>query len=340
MNNLILKIIFMLSVIAHLPADGKIQIRLASIAPQSTDWGRALDRMTKEWAAATGGQVELIVYHNGMLGSDESEMLKKLRVNQIQGAVFTSLGMNGITKKVFTLSAPFLIRNDNEMDYILEKLGGELEETIVSSGFQLVAWSRVGWIRFFSRRPVSVPSDLKQQILGGSNDSQELQNLLKSMGYTIIVVANTDMLAALSTGKVDSYYVIPAYAAAMQIFGTAKNMLPLDIAPVMGGMVINQMAWRRIPDKYKSKLLEISRRIAKENDGGARKLNDNAVEIMKRNGLVVSAITPAQGRLWFDEAEQAITKTISSRSSALDADIYRRTNALLRDYRTLNPQGR
>ncbi|GMO27173.1 MAG: TRAP transporter substrate-binding protein DctP [Spirochaetaceae bacterium] len=312
----------------------KVKIKLASIAPKSTDWGRALDKMANEWSAATGGDVEIIVYHNGVLGSDEAEVLKKLRMNQIQAAVFTSAGMSAISKKIWTLSAPFLIRSDEEMDYVLPNVSEEFETEMEASGFKLISWSRVGWIKFFSRRPAAVPSELKSQTIGGNSSITELNNILKNMGYTLLPVANNDMLVALTSGKIDSYYLMPAYAAAMQIFGIAKNMLPLDIAPVIGGIVMNQSAWRQIPERHKNKLLQIARRIAKENDIGAQKLNNNAIETMKRNGLVVTSLSKAQEQLWFGEAEAAMPSMLSARGSVLDAGVYRRVDSLLRDYRS------
>ncbi|MDR2467585.1 MAG: TRAP transporter substrate-binding protein DctP [Spirochaetaceae bacterium] len=311
-----------------------IQIKLASIAPEATAWGRALNQMAKEWAAATGGEVRLIVYHNGMLGSAEGEVLKKLRMNQVQAAVFTSVGMNGISKKIFTLSAPLLVRNDEEMDYVLSSLGPDLEQTIEQSGFKLAAWSRVGWIRFFGRQPISAPDDLRKQKLAAPDDMPELSNIFKSMGYTCIPVSYNDTLIALSSNKVDAVFQVPPFVAAMQIFGVAKNMCQLDVAPVLGGIVMNQATWKRIPDKYKPRLIEIARKIARENDAGAKKLTSDAIDIMRRNGLVTNPFSAPDEQLWVDEVRKAIPEMLEVRDSVLDQDIYHRTEALLQTVRS------
>ncbi|MDR2509171.1 MAG: TRAP transporter substrate-binding protein DctP [Spirochaetaceae bacterium] len=310
-----------------------VEVRLASIAPENSAWGKALNQMAVEWKAATGGQVILRVWHNGVLGGEEAVILQKLRTNQIQAAVFTSSGMSNISKKLFTLSAPFLIRNDDEMNYVLENVGGSLEEEIERSGFQLVAWSRIGWIRFFSRYPVSVPADLKRQKLSGSSDTPELSNMFKTMGYTVVTTSFSDLLVALNSGTIDAIYQIPPFVASMQLFGIIKNMMPLDIAPVMGGIVINQATWRRIPERYRAKILEISRRIASENDDGARQLSADSVSIMQRYGLVSTPLTKAQEQLWIDEASTAIPAMMNDRNSALDAGIYRSIQNLLSAYR-------
>jgi TRAP-type C4-dicarboxylate transport system substrate-binding protein len=311
----------------------KVRIRLASLAPETTAWGKALNQMKKEWEAATGGDVELIVHHNGALGSDESEVLKKLRANAVQAAVFTSVGMNSISKKVFTLSCPFLVRSDDEIRYILSNVSGELEAGIESEKFKLIAWAHLGWIRFFGREPIRTPADLKKQTVVGPPDMPELNNMFKSLGYTVVPTAYNDTLMVLSSKKGDAVFQLPAFVAAYQLFGVAKNMLPLDISPVMGGIVMNEAGWRRIPDKYKQKLLEISRRIAQDIDKGSAAMSAEAVRTMERNGLVESSPSAADKQLWINEMESAMPSFVGGRNPIADPVLYQRISDLLKTYR-------
>ena len=312
----------------------KVRIRLASLAPEATAWGKALNTMAVEWAKATGGEVELTVHHNGALGSDEGEVLKKLRADMVQAAVFTSVGMNSISKKIFTMSCPFLIRNDAEMRYVLDDLGAELESAIESEKFKLVAWSRVGWIRFFGRNPIRTPADLKKQTIVGPPDMPELNNMFKSLGYTVVPTSYNDTLMVLSSKKADAVFQIPPFVAAFQLFGVAKNMLPLDISPVMGGIVMNERGWRKIPDKYKPKLIEISRRIALEIDKGSTAMSEEAIKTMERNGLVPSSPSADDERLWINEMEAAMPLFTGGRSPIADPVLFRRISELLKKYRS------
>jgi TRAP-type C4-dicarboxylate transport system substrate-binding protein len=131
----------------------KVTIKLASLVPENTPWGSALNRMAAEWAAATKGEVSLMVYHNGSAGS-EVDTLRKLKMNQIQAAILTSFGLNTITPEILTMSAPFLIRNNTELDLVLNDLKPELERRINEKGFYTLAWSKAGWVKFFSKAPV------------------------------------------------------------------------------------------------------------------------------------------------------------------------------------------
>jgi TRAP-type C4-dicarboxylate transport system substrate-binding protein len=307
-----------------------VEIKLASIIPDNTDWSRALDRLAKEWYNATNGQVVVSVYHGGQLGSVEKDVLRKLKGNTIQAAVFTSAGLSLITPEVLTLSAPFFIRNDNELNYALSAVKDDLENKINKDYFML-AWAKSGWLKIFSRNPVRVPADLKSQIVGSLNEIPVMNTAFKSMGFQLQTTDFNSVIISLNSGKVDAVYQTPAYAAPSQIFGVAKNMLNLNIAPIMGGVVINQQTWRRIDDAYKPKLIAIIKEIEREFSDAITKLENEAIQVMSKNGLNIVTITPTQEQAWYDEVGGKIPALANDR--IFNRSLYNKINALLQDYR-------
>ncbi|MDR1072674.1 MAG: TRAP transporter substrate-binding protein DctP [Treponema sp.] len=307
-----------------------VEIKLASIIPDNTDWSRALDRLAKEWYSATNGQVVVSVYHGGQLGSVEKDLLRKLKGNTIQAAVFTSAGLSLIAPEALTLSAPFFIRNDNELNYVLDAVKDDLEQKINKDYFML-AWAKSGWLKVFSRRPVRVPADLKSQIVGSVSEIPVMNTAFKSMGFQLQPADYNSIIISLNSGKIDAVYQTPAYAAPSQIFGIAKNMMDLNIAPIMGGVVINQQTWKRIDDTYKPKLLAIVKQIEQEFDNAVAKLEDEAVQIMSKNGLNIVTLTPAQEQVWYNEVGSKIPALANDK--IFSRSLYTKINALLQDYR-------
>ncbi|MDR2659461.1 MAG: TRAP transporter substrate-binding protein DctP [Spirochaetaceae bacterium] len=297
-------------VISHLAAQKKtVTIKLASLAPENTPWGAALNKMAADWSAATGGAVKLVVYHNGVAGG-ESDVLRKLRLNQIQAAVFTSAGMNLISPDIITLSCPFLIRTDYELDVVLGKLRTKLEDGINKAGFVTLAWSKVGWVRFFSRKPVYVPADMKKQKLAVGNDMPSLNDAFRTMGYQLVETNLSDVLVSLNSGSIDAVFQSPVNAAVSQVFGIAKNMSTLRIAPFMGAIVMNRAAWRSIPNEYKGTLMNIGREIENQNDENVRKMEDDAVEAMLKNGLIINECTPDQEQEWINDVNRVMPQLL------------------------------
>jgi TRAP-type C4-dicarboxylate transport system substrate-binding protein len=307
----------------------KTLIKLASLAPEATPWGEALNQMAKEWSEASNGEVELRIYHNAVAGN-ESDVLRKLKQNQIQAAVFTSFGMNTINPQIMTLSCPFFIRDDTELDLVLEALKPELEAGINNAGFYMLAWSKAGWARFFSKTPVFVPDDIKKLKVGTSEDAPELTNAFKMMGYQMVPIGQNDVVVGLNSGRIEALYQSPVNAAGLQLFGIARYMASVNIAPIMGGIVMNQSAWAAIPERYKPELLRIIKRIEGEMDNAIQQLDADAIKAMTGYGLTINTVSAEQERLWREDVERALPSLLGT---TFNAGIYEKITAIVNAHR-------
>ena len=307
----------------------KTVLKIASLVPENTAWGQALNAMSREWSVATNGNVELIIYHGGIIG-EEDDVVRKLRLNQIQGAVLTSLGINLISPEVMSLSTPFLIRNDEELTLALDTFKPELDVNISKAGFYMLVWAKAGWVKIFSRNPVLVPADLKRQKVGVPPTMPELIQAFKTMGYQVVPQGYNDMLVGLNSGAIDAVYLSPVYVGALQLFGIAKHMTTLNLAPILGGIVLNQRGWRAVPDEYKPKLIEITRNIERNLSSSIQGLENDAIKTMTNYGLITHSINASQEQLWYADMERALPSLLGS---VFDRDLYNRTSALLKRYR-------
>jgi TRAP-type C4-dicarboxylate transport system substrate-binding protein len=324
-----LLVLGLILLVTPLFAQRKVMIKMASPVPENTPWGHYLNQIASDWKKITNGEVEMIIYHNGVAGS-EKEMVRNLRVNQMQAAVLSTFGLYEISPETMTLSCPFLIRNDDELDVVLAGLKDELEENINSKGYFTLAWARVGWVKFFSKSPIFVPADLKKQRLGTNADQSEMNQAFKTMGFQMIPVSRNDMLIALNSNMVDAVFQSPVAVGSTQAFGLAKNMASVNITPFMGALVVNQRTWRAIPDKYKPQLIDAARRHEAGLDAAVKKLEDDMIKTMGNYGLKVNQLSPEQEQLWYDEIGRATPELVGT---LYDRNVYQRIVAILRDYR-------
>ena len=326
------RLIFLLALlfaVNPLFAQRKITIKMASPIPENTPWGQFFNKMASDWKKITNGEVELIIYHNGVAGT-EKDVVRNLRLNQLQGAVLSTLGLYEISPEVMTLSCPFLVRNDDELDLVLGGLKGDLEEKINGKGYFTLAWARVGWVKFFSKAPIFVPADLKKQKLGSDADQAELNQVFKTMGFQMIPVGRNDILVALNSSMVDAVFQSPIAVGSTQAFGLAKNMASINVAPFLGAIVFNQRAWRSIPDKYKPQIIESVRGYEAELDRNIRKLEDDMIKMMENYGLTVNQLDSAQEQQWYDEIGKVMPSLVGT---LFDKGIYGRIVTILTDYR-------
>ncbi|MDR2618474.1 MAG: TRAP transporter substrate-binding protein DctP [Treponema sp.] len=308
-------------------AQRKLTVKLVSLVPENSPWGSLLNRMAREWNAATNGDVNLVIYHNNK--SSEADLLRQLNMNQIQAAMLSTLGMKLISPEIMTLSCPFLIRNNTELDLVLNNLKPELEQKINSKNFHVLAWSKVGWVRFFSKSPVFVPGDLKKQRLGTSDAETELLDAFRAMGYQMTPIAMNQILVSLSGGQIDAVYQSPVNAGGLQIFGLARNMASIPVAPFLGSIIMNERTWRNIPEKYKPELTRIVRRVEAELDRSVQDFEAEIIQTMVRNGLIINDVGPEQAKLWYDDANRTLPPLMGT---LFDQDLFTRISAMLRPY--------
>ena len=313
-------------------AQRTITIKMASPLPENTPWGQFFNQLAADWKKISNGEVELIIYHNGAAGG-EKDVVRNLRVNQIQAAVLSTYGLYEISPEVMTLSFPFLIRDDDELDLVMTGVKSELEEKINSKGFFTLAWARVGWIKFFSKQPIFTPADLKKQKLGTHVDQAEMNQIFKTMGFQMIPVAYNDILIALNSSMVEVVFQSPMVVGSTQIFGSARNMASINVAPFVGAIVFNQRTWRAIPEKYKPQLIASARRAEAELDRTVKEMENDVIKTMEKYGLKVNKLTPEQEQLWYDEIGHATPGLIGT---MLDRNTYNSIDTIVRNYRNRN----
>jgi TRAP-type C4-dicarboxylate transport system substrate-binding protein len=253
-----------------------------------------------------------------------------MKIGQLQGGVFTSFGLNTITPEVLALSCPFLIRNTAELDAVLGELRPGLEKNIQDKGFVPLAWSKAGWVKIFSKRPVFLPADLKSQKLGTNANEIELTQAFKTLGYQMIPVNMNDMLIALNGGMIDAVYQSPIVIGGLQVFALAKHMASINIAPVMGAIVLSSNAWRLVPEKYRPRLMEINKQLERDLDASILQLEAAAIATMTSYGLIVNTITPAQEQIWYSDVERSMPALVGT---TFDQDTFNSIDRILKAYR-------
>jgi TRAP-type C4-dicarboxylate transport system substrate-binding protein len=193
----------------------------------------------------------------------------------------------------------------------------------------MLAWSKSGFVNIFTRDPVVTPDDLRRMRIASNAEAAEINTAFKTMNFQIIESDWTDVGNKLNAGTVNAAYQNPAAVAAYQLHTMLKNMMSTNIAPVLGGIVINQLTWRKIGDlnpRYQTELLRITRSIATEFDASIQKTVSDAVQTMTRAGLKVNTPTPPQEQLWYNEFERVMPSLLGN---TYDRDLYNRISTIV-----------
>lgn len=137
-------------------AGDSVVIRLGTILPSGTAQYSLIQELGETWRRESSGTVKLTLYPDGRLGG-EAEMVKKLRIRQINSGLFTAVGLAEIDPSANGLQImPLTFRTWAEVDYVREHVRPLLEARLRAKGFEVLFWADAGWVRFFPRRRRSI----------------------------------------------------------------------------------------------------------------------------------------------------------------------------------------
>jgi TRAP-type transport system periplasmic protein len=296
-------------------AQAQTALKLATLVPDGSVWDKNIKQMGEEWKTATDGRVTVTVFAGGSQG-DEPTVLRKMRLDALQAASLSAVGLGTIDASFNVFDIPFFFDSYDELNYVTEKLTPEIRKRTEARGFVLLNWGQLGWAQVFTKKPVQTVEDLKGVKLWTSAGNDKMVQWFKANGFQPRAMAMTDIMTGLSTGMIDGMPSTPLTALMFQWNRQTPYMLELGLAPIIGATVVNAKSWKTIADADKPKLLEAAAGVEKRLREAVPKLDENAVAMMSKNGLTV---TKAVGPEWKTQLDN-LAKTM--RGEMVPNDIF------------------
>lgn len=307
------------------------RLRIGTLAPKNSLYHQQLMEFGEAWRGAQGGDAKYLVYPDGSQGG-EAEMARRMRIGQLQGALLSVVGLREIEPSIAALqSLPLLFKSWDEVDYVRDKMRPGMEARFLDKGFVVLAWGDAGWVRFFSKEAAVRPDDYKKMKFFSWGSETEQQEIMKRLGYTPVPLETSDILPSIQTGMISVVPSTPYFALAGQVYNSAPHMLEINWAPIVGALVVTRKAWNEM-----SPATQVAVRAAGEKAGQqirqkARQEVEEAVDAMKKRGLVVHRPNALQMQEWNELAEKLYPRI---RGTMVPADTFDEVFAHLKAYRS------
>lgn len=312
-------------------AQAMVPLRIGTVVPKNSVYHQALLELGETWRAAQGPSARFSVFTDGSQGG-ESEIVRRMRIGQLQGALMSVVGLREIEPTIAALqNLPLLFRDWDEVDHVREKMRAGMEARFRERGFVVIGWGDAGWVRFFSKDPGQRPDDFKRMKFFAWGSEPEQQAIMKSLGYTPVPLETNDILPAMQTGMINVVPSTPYFALATQIYETARHMLEINWAPIVGALVVTAKAWDAMSPAAQQALRTGGDRAGITMRQRARAEVDEAVDAMKKRGLVVHRPTPEQWREWNELADRLYPRI---RGTMVPTETFDEVFAHLKAYRT------
>lgn len=232
-------------------------IKLGTLAPKSSPWGKVFEVWTKAVNEKSGGKMELQFFYNGQQG-DESAMVGKIKSGQLDGAAVTAVGLSKVYKPILALQMPGLFSSWSKLDKARDAMKAEFEKGASDAGFTISGWGDVGAARTMSKGfAIKTPDDLKGKKPYYTRDDS-IQPAIFSIigGVSSVPLGVTEVLPNLNTGAIN---VITAPCLAAEQLQWASKLDNINDTPsgmAIGALVLSKKRIDALPADLKTILTD------------------------------------------------------------------------------------
>jgi TRAP-type C4-dicarboxylate transport system substrate-binding protein len=260
------------------------KFKIATVAPDGSQWMQVLRGAAKEIKAATDGRVELKFYAGGVMGNDK-KVLRKIRIGQLQGGAFTANGLSERYSDILIYGLPLIFDSQEEVDWVRGKMDKALIAGLDDAGFVSFGFTGGGFAKIMGDRPVAGLDDLRGRKIWVPEGDKVTYSAMSSLGLSPVVLPITDVLTGLQTGLLELIATPPVGAVILQWYTKTKYFTDLPIAYTMGMMAIDKRAFSRLNESDQAIFSEIMTRAYAELDLMGKQDNIDAEKALRANGL-------------------------------------------------------
>jgi TRAP-type C4-dicarboxylate transport system substrate-binding protein len=318
----------LLAALALAPAPAQaVEVKIASLAPEGSAWAKILQEGGKKIGERTAGRVTVKFFFSGSQG-DERDVVRKMKLGQIDGSALTAVGLGLIKGDVRVLELPFLIKNNTELDYVRDKMAPDFEKQFLDAGYVLIAWGDVGWTHYYSNSEIKTKEDLTKVKMWAWTDDPIVRAFFKRMGINGVPLGVPDVLPALQTDTINACYGSPLAAVALQWYTKVKFATTQTITYSIGALIIRKEKFAEISPEDQKIMKEEGAALGQKLMSAVRRDNERAANAMKKSGITFVPTPPelsaelekagqgvwedlAGGKLYSDELLAKVKKHLS-----------------------------
>jgi len=299
-----LRLVLLSLMLAVLAAPAWAQdIKIATLAPDGSAWMRELRAAAAEVRQGTDGRVNVRFYPGGVMGND-AVVLRKIRLGQLQGGVLTSSELSLVYPDAPIYSLPFLLNSWDEVDRVRAQVDPLLAKGFEERGIRMLGVSGLGFGYLMGGKPLRSAADMRSAKLWIPQNDEIASRVFQLGGVSTIPLPLGDVFTSLQTGLVDTVVNTPSGAVVLQWHGRIKHMVDLPLTFVVGYLVVDDRAWQRLAPADQAVLAKAFADAGQRMDVITRRDDLAALEAMKRQGMQVNTLDPAEAQRWRDLGTQ------------------------------------
>ena len=262
----------------------QIQIKIATLAPQNSEWAEKFQKGSIEIQERTENRVKLKFYWGGAQGNAK-KILQKIKIRQLHGGTFSPTDFQELYPDLNIYGLPFLFKDFDEVDYVRDRVDNQLEQGFKNLGFNTYGFAGGGFAYILSNEPIREYEDLKNKKIWLPQGDLISYEAMRSLNLLPVPLPMTDVLTGLQTGLIDIVAIPPVVALALQWHTKINYITRVPVLYAMGFLAIDSKMINRINTDDREVLNEVISRIYSEVDSNSQQDSENAYEALSKIGI-------------------------------------------------------
>ncbi len=308
------------------------QLKIATLAPDGSSWMEVLNDAADEVKAQTDGKVITRFYPGGVMGGSDM-VLRRMKLGQLQGGVFTVGELAGVAPETNLYSLPFQFKNVSELAQLRDEFDPYILDALYEGGMVAPAITNGGFAYLFSRDRIASTDDVSSSLRVWIPENDPLsRRTLEAVGASAVPLSLADVYTALQTGTINTFANTMSGAIILQWHTRAKYMLDLPVLMTAGVMAVDRKAFERISPEHRAIWLAIFRKALQEQEARTVEENQDAREALLEQGIEIVEPEQEDVREWQRISNQVLDEMLAS--GAFQVPGIERLRAKLEEIRT------
>ena len=238
-----------------LPAAAQ-QLKIATLAPDGSSWMIALNEAADAVQARTGGAVSTRFYPGGVMG-DSDMVLRRMKLGQLQGGMFTVGELAGQAPATNLYSLPFQFESADELAALRDEFDPVILDALREADLVAPAIANGGFAYLFSTERIASTGDVSADLRVWIPENDELsRRTLEEIGASAVPLSLADVYTALQTGTINTFANTISGAIILQWHTRAEYMLDLPVLMTAGVLAVDRRAFERLDPAHREIWLE------------------------------------------------------------------------------------
>ncbi|GMR01680.1 MAG: TRAP transporter substrate-binding protein [Gammaproteobacteria bacterium] len=240
-------------------------IKIATLSPEGTFWMKQMRAGAKEIKDKTNGRVKFKYYPGGVMGNDEN-VLRKIRIGQLQGGAVTLGVVSQSTPDVTLYGLPYLFSSLDDAAEIRKTTDPMLRKEIEKNGFVNFGFAQGGFTYLMSKKPIRSLDDLRQRKSWIPEKSDIGLSVYRYIGIAPISLPMSDVLTGLQTGLIDTITTSPIGALALQWHTHIKYVTDEPLNYLAAMMIIDRKVFEKLSETDQKIIRNVMGKVYKKID--------------------------------------------------------------------------